>query len=135
MAKIKSEAKANIEILGYQSFEELRKYMQAAKALVFAAEEDFGILPVEVQACGTPVIAYGKGGATETVIEGQTGLFFNEQSERAIIEAVKKFESEQDRYEPSVIRAHTEKFAPEMFRSQMEEFVTRKYSDFLEKGR
>ncbi|WP_226621004.1 glycosyltransferase, partial [Klebsiella quasipneumoniae] len=84
MKKIKEKATSNIEILGYQSDTIMIEHMQKAKAFVFAAEEDFGITPVEAQACGTPVIAFGKGGALETVIEfgkrNPTGLFFNKQS-------------------------------------------------------
>ncbi|HCD8408999.1 TPA: glycosyltransferase family 4 protein, partial [Klebsiella oxytoca] len=83
MNKIKSKATSNIEILGYQPNDVMQKYMSEAKAFVFAAEEDFGITPVEAQACGTPVIAYGKGGALETIIsiekENPTGLFFYKQ--------------------------------------------------------
>ncbi|EFR41455.1 glycosyltransferase, group 1 family protein [Selenomonas sp. oral taxon 137 str. F0430] len=74
--KIKKKAGSNVTLLGYQPFEVLRDKMQKAKAFVFAAEEDFGIIPVEAQACGTPVIAYGRGGALETVIPGRTGVFF-----------------------------------------------------------
>ncbi|MHC0443723.1 glycosyltransferase, partial [Flavobacterium sp. 3-210] len=77
---IKALANSNIEILGYQSDEILRDELSKARAFVFAAEEDFGILPIEAQACGTPVIAFKKGGALETVIENETGIFFNEQT-------------------------------------------------------
>ncbi|EFN9786646.1 glycosyltransferase family 4 protein, partial [Escherichia coli] len=80
MQKIKSKAKTNIEILGYQPDSVMQEYMRNAKAFVFAAEEDFGIIPVEAQACGTPVIAFGKGGALETIrplgVDKPTGLFF-----------------------------------------------------------
>ncbi|WP_126475233.1 glycosyltransferase, partial [Klebsiella pneumoniae] len=84
MPKVKKKAASNIEILGYQPDQVLHDYMRRAKAFVFAAEEDFGITPVEAQACGTPVIAYGKGGVLETVrpygISNPTGLFFERQS-------------------------------------------------------
>lgn len=98
LEKIKQYVSPNIQLLGYQSPIALKKYMQTAKAFVYAAEEDFGISMLEAQACGTPVIAYGKGGATET-IQGNlnepspTGLFFSAQTELAIIDAVKQFES------------------------------------------
>lgn len=84
---------ANITLLGYQDAERLRHYLQQARAFIFAAEEDFGITPVEAQACGTPVIAYGRGGALETIVEGKTGLFFAEQSVESLMDAVKRFES------------------------------------------
>src|SRR5690606_34576470 len=74
---IKKIAKSNIELVGFVNKEKLTDYMRKAKAFVFAAEEDFGIIPVEAQACGTPVIAYGRGGATETIIKNKTGVFFN----------------------------------------------------------
>lgn len=91
--KTKAIAKDNIEMMGYQPDEVLKEKMQHAKAFVFAAEEDFGITPVEAQACGTPVIAYGRGGALETVIDGKTGLFFFEQTIESIKDAVSRFEA------------------------------------------
>ncbi len=96
MDKIKSKASNNIEILGYQPNHVMEEHMRKAKAFVFAAEEDFGITPVEAQACGTPVIAFGKGGALETIrpygTENATGLFFYAQKIDSIIEAVNKFD-------------------------------------------
>ena len=92
MAKIKEKASSNIEILGYQPDNVLIEYMQKTKAFVFAAEEDFGIIPVEAQACGTPVICLGKGGTKETVIDGKTGVYFYNQSIEEILDAVQKFE-------------------------------------------
>lgn len=88
--KITGNAK-NIELLGYQTSEKLKYYLQRAKAFVFAAEEDFGLLPIEAQACGTPVIAFGRGGVTETVLEGKTGIFFDEQSKRELYRSHKAF--------------------------------------------
>ena len=89
---IKAIAKDNIQVMGYQPDEVLKEKMQHAKAFVFAAEEDFGITPVEAQACGTPVIAFGRGGALETVIDNKTGIFFLEHTVENIIKAVKQFE-------------------------------------------
>ena len=88
MKKIKNKATQNIELLGHVAYEELIKYMQKARAFVYAAEEDFGIVPVEAQACGTPVIAFGKGGVLETVANDYSGTFFYEQTQNAIIESV-----------------------------------------------
>jgi glycosyltransferase involved in cell wall biosynthesis len=116
MEKIKKKAKKNIELLGYQSNDMLLFYLQRAKAFVFAALEDFGILPVEAQGCGTPVIAYGKGGARETVIENETGIFFNEQTVSSLISAVKAFEIKE--FDPQKIRAHAEQFQPEIFKEK-----------------
>ncbi|HDQ5286845.1 TPA: glycosyltransferase family 4 protein, partial [Raoultella ornithinolytica] len=101
MDKVKSKAGANISILGYQPDSVMQEHMQKAKAFVFAAEEDFGITPVEAQACGTPIIAYGKGGALETVrpygVSNPTGIFFYEQKVTSIIKAVNDFESIQEK--------------------------------------
>jgi glycosyltransferase involved in cell wall biosynthesis len=125
--KIKSVAKSNIEILGYQEFNVLKDHMQRAKAFVFAAEEDFGITPVEAQACGTPVIAFGKGGALETVIghenENATGIFFYEQNEESIIAAIQKFESNIEKFNPRTIRNHAMKFSPDRFKQEFNDYV------------
>jgi len=133
MRKIKSLATKNVQILGYQPFGILRSYMQRAKAFVFAAEEDFGITPVEAQACGTPVIAYGKGGALETVIDEsgskQTGVFFNEQKIDTIIKAVQKFEENQEKIKYENCRENALRFSPERFRDEFESFVNEKIKE------
>lgn len=90
---LKSIAGEKTEFTGRISDEEVRDYLQRCKAMIFSAEEDFGIVPVEVQACGRPVIAYGKGGAKETVLDGVTGVHFGEQTEKSLVEAIKRFES------------------------------------------
>jgi glycosyltransferase involved in cell wall biosynthesis len=117
----------NITFLAYQPDGVLRQKMARAKAFVFAALEDFGIMPVEAQACGTPVIAYGKGGALDS-IQGldsptPTGIFFKEQTEGSIIEAVMLFEKEQARITPEACRANAERFSEEKFREQIKGFV------------
>lgn len=136
MKKIKSKAGRNIEILGYQSNEVLEEHMRKAKAFVFAAEEDFGITPVEAQACGTPVIAYGKGGSLETVrpygTERPTGLFFDKQTVSSVIEAVEIFERVSDEITASDCREHSLKFSVERFKIEMEDFVSSKWSEFQE---
>ncbi len=129
LEKVKSRAASNVEVLGYQPFEVLRDYMQRAKAFVFAAEEDFGIVPVEAQACGTPVIAYGRGGARETVIDGETGIFFHEQTPEAIAEAIGRFEQHGDGFDPETMRKNAERFSKkrfqEEFRGLVEKLVSR----------
>lgn len=125
--KCKQKAGKNVTLLGYQEFSVLRKYMQEAKAFVFAAEEDFGITPVEAQACGTPVIAFGKGGALETVCgldsAKPTGLFFKEQTVESICEAVSVFDKQYDRFNAEWCRENAEKFANERFRREFKDFV------------
>ncbi|MFC4776801.1 glycosyltransferase family 4 protein [Paenibacillus sp. GCM10023252] len=130
MNKIKKFQSSNIKLLGYQSNEVLKHHMQKAKAFVFAAEEDFGITPVEAQACGTPVIAFGKGGALETVQEKNnkypTGIFFEEQTASSIIQAVKEFESESYLYTPINCRNNAEKFSKSNFRYNIKSFIDNK---------
>jgi glycosyltransferase involved in cell wall biosynthesis len=115
MARCKALATPNIEILGHQPFSVLREKMQKAKGFVFAGEEDFGISVVEAQACGTPVICYGRGGATESVINGETGLFFAEQSVDSLCDAVDRFEDE-GRFDYMHIRHNAERFSADQFR-------------------
>lgn len=126
MSKVKAVATSNVELMGYQSFEVLRSKMQKAKAFVFAAEEDFGIAPVEAQACGTPVIAFGKGGSLETVIDGKTGVLYYEQTEQAIIDAVDKFERIQGNLKFELIRANAEAFSTSRFKEEFESYVNSK---------
>ena len=127
MRKIRDKATPNIEIMGYQPFSVLQDKMQHAKAFVFAAEEDFGISVVEAQACGTPVIAYGKGGALETVLDSSharpTGLFFDEQTTAAIIDAVDGFELGAVKISPADCRANAERFSIKHFRDGLRAYV------------
>jgi glycosyltransferase involved in cell wall biosynthesis len=127
--KIKEKGGANVEILGYQKFEVLKDYMQRAKAFVFAAEEDFGIIPIEAQACGTPVIAYGKGGSLETVqgkFVGQkieitdTGVFFDKQTVHSLIEAVSFFEENVTKFDSKRIRDFAITFDKKIFKEDIE---------------
>ncbi|OHD55432.1 MAG: glycosyl transferase [Spirochaetes bacterium GWF1_51_8] len=120
----------NIELLGYRPFAELKEQMQKAKGFVFAADEDFGIIPVEAQACGTPVIAFGAGGALETVKGGETGVFFAGQTPDSINDAVHDFEKKENKWDAKKIRKHAEKFSTAVFRHRFKEFVEAKYEEF-----
>jgi glycosyltransferase involved in cell wall biosynthesis len=137
MKKIRKKAGSNVELVGYHEFEVLRDYMQRAKAFIFAAEEDFGIVPVEAQACGTPVIAFGKGGTLETVIplgnEYPTGLFFQDQSVGAIVEAVEEFENKGGDINGKDCRTNAEKFSINVFRNAFKNLVEIKWKEFEQK--
>ncbi|RDI48122.1 glycosyltransferase family 4 protein [Aquicella lusitana] len=130
-AKIKAKTGSNVELLGYQPNEVLIDHMQRAKAFVFAAEEDFGIVPLEAQACGTPVIALGKGGALETVRgiaqEKPTGVFFSEQTVRAVCEAVSVFENNRLQFNIENCVENARQFSPEQFRYKIQELVQKKW--------
>ncbi|MFC6999321.1 glycosyltransferase family 4 protein [Rufibacter roseus] len=125
----KAKGSANVQMLGFQSSEVLIQYMQKAKAFVFAAEEDFGIMPVEAQACGTPVIALGKGGSLETVT-AETGVFFKEQTAQSLIEAVQNFELNQSRFDSATIRQNAERFSRPRFISEIKDFILQKHAEF-----
>lgn len=134
LEKIKMIAGPNVEILGYQPLDKLKSYMQRAKAFVFAAEEDFGITPVEAQACGTPVIAFGKGGALETVVDlsssdRPTGLFFSEQKPSSIIDAISKFEKESFLFTSKNCRENAIRFSPEIFKQDLQNFIEEKFNE------
>lgn len=125
--KIKSRAGHNVVLMGYQPFEVLKEHMQRARAFVFAAEEDFGITPVEAQACGTPVIAFAKGGALETVRgleqEKPTGLFFKEQTVTSVVNAISKFEENIAAFTAKNCRENAERFSEGRFRKEFKKYI------------
>ena len=124
-------AAPNIEVMGYQPFDVLKEKMQHAKAFVFAADEDFGMIPIEAQSCGTPVIAFGHGGSLETVCDGKTGLFFRKQTPESIIEVVNRFEGLGEQlFLPMDCRKWAEGFSEERFKKEIKEFVEQKYQEF-----
>lgn len=125
-AKIRKSAGRNIEFMGFAAADALRDCLKKAKCLIFAADEDFGITPVEAMACGTPVVAYGRGGACETVKDGITGLFFREQSVESLCEAVKRFDGISSTMDPAAIRQHAQLFSIERFRSEFMSFFNEK---------
>lgn len=121
---IKAIAKNNIVLLGYQDFESMIKYMQNAKAFLYAAIEDFGIVPIEAMSCGTPIIALNDGGTAETVIDGITGNYFRKQIKEDIINAVEKFENMTFDYEE--ISKLSEKYSEIRFKNEFKEFISLK---------
>jgi glycosyltransferase involved in cell wall biosynthesis len=131
----------NVELLGFQEDSELIKILYKAKAFIFAAEEDYGIAPLEAQALGVPVIAYGKGGALETINgvfvgdivkkeNKKSGIFFKQQTEDNIVEAVNYFIDNQNAFAPVDCVENANRFSPELFRKQFKEFVEKSYNEF-----
>ena len=114
-----ARAKGNIEFLGHLSDQQLRQYYRGARAFIFAAEEDFGIVPVEAMACGRPVIAYGAGGALETVIPGLSGLHFAEQAPGSLVQAVEHFITQENNFDNSAIRRWAEHFSTQTFQTKI----------------
>lgn len=129
MDKILKIAEPNIKILGWQPDDMVKKYMANARGFVYAACEDFGIALVEAQACGTPAIAYGAGGALETVRDIRThgdtgtGIFFPKQSPASLIEAVETFEAKAGKFNPEYAKKHADQFSKQMFGSRYLNFV------------
>lgn len=127
MPAVMAAAGPNVTVLGGQSNDVVVSHLQRAKAFLFAAEEDFGIAPVEAQACGTPVIAYGKGGALETVRgrdgDGQTGVFFDTQTPEAIVAAVAHLDRRLSDIDPQTCRANAERFSTKRFHRDIASFA------------
>lgn len=121
---LKLKAEPNITFTGRVSDEKLRELYTDAQALIFPGVEDFGIVPLEAQAAGTPVIAYAAGGALETVINDETGLFFSEQTSESLNSAIAKFEEIKDSFDPEKIRYNTEKFSREVFKTEIKKFLS-----------
>jgi glycosyltransferase involved in cell wall biosynthesis len=118
---LKKIAAPNVELLGRVDDSQVTRLMLGCKALVFPTLEDFGIVPVEAMAAGKPVIAYRDGGVLETIVEGKTGIFFNEQTPQDIIEAIKQ--CERMRFSSETCRAQAAKFSREVFKEEMKKFV------------
>lgn len=128
--RLEQTARSNIQFLGYQSDAGVVDYMERCKAFIFPAEEDFGITPVEAQAAGAPVIAYGRGGVAETVIEGKTGMFFPVQTADALATAVEKFAAGFPLASAIAIRQHAEHFSEERFRQTWQQFMEQTWQQF-----
>ncbi|NJN85069.1 MAG: glycosyltransferase family 4 protein [Leptolyngbyaceae cyanobacterium SL_7_1] len=129
-ARLQAIAGAHIQFLPPQPDAVVVDYMQRCKAFVYAAAEDFGIAAVEAQAAGAPVIAYGRGGVTETVISGKTGVLFEEQTVESLMEAVQQFEAGVPLVEPAHRRHQVERFAPDRFQRELSQFIEQKWAIF-----
>lgn len=128
MQELKKIAGPTVTFLGRVEDEVIRKHYAECKAFLFPGEEDYGITPLEAQACGRPVIAYGKGGALETVVEGETGVFFYEQTVGAMKKAIERME--QMKFEKEKLRKHALEFDESVFRDKLKRFVNEKYEEF-----
>lgn len=137
--RLRRMADSSVTFLGGLSDQEVQNQYAHCRALLFPGEEDFGIVPVEAQACGRPVIAFSKGGALETVVgvqgedvppERATGVFFAEQSVDSITEAIRTFEAVEQEFSPRFIRSHAEKFDKSQFRDTMSKFIAAKLTEY-----
>lgn len=127
-AALERMAGSTITFRGWLSDEEVRTLLRRCRALIFPGEEDFGIVPVEAMACGRPVIAYGRGGALETVVDGETGLFFDEQTPDGLADAVERLTKAA--FDPAVCRRRAEAFSRERFQREFAAFVSDRYGQY-----
>ena len=128
---LKKIASSNTTFMGFQQEAVIEDMLKRAKAFLYAAEEDFGIIPVEAMACGTPVIALNRGGAVESVIPDKTGILFNRQDPDTIAAALKQFETKTDLFDPLEIRKRAEEFSREIFEEKIKDFVNKKSDEFF----
>lgn len=119
--KLKAKAKPNIKFINYLTDEKLAGYYQRTRGLIFPQEEDFGIVALEAQAAGTPVIAFKAGGALDTIIEGKTGIYFDRQDSVSLVNAVKKFEKM--KFNKKILSNNAKKYSKDVFKKEFKEFV------------
>ena len=131
--KIKAKCGKNVEMVGYKKTDELVEYMKHARAFVFAAEEDFGIIVIEALSCGTPVIALNRGGTAETMVDGKHGIHFFEQTPEDIVNAVSRFEKTENSFDPQALSNHAKQFDRAVFEEKIKSFVKIKCDEFFKK--
>lgn len=129
MDSLAARAGPNVRLMGRQPFEAVKDHLERCKALVFPGLEDFGIVPVEAMAAGAPVIAYGRGGILDTVVDGETGLFFDRQDVDALAEAVRRFEARPGAFAPAPLRRHAERFDKPRFMAEIRAAIDRALLD------
>ncbi|MGD0624004.1 MAG: glycosyltransferase [Thermodesulfobacteriota bacterium] len=134
LGALKSIARPNVSFVGRLEDREVADYYAACKALIFPGVEDFGIVPLEANAAGRPVIAFKGGGALDTIVEGLNGLFFPRGTAESLVEAVKSFENGKYNFQPLEIRAHALRFDKEIFKTKIERYVSEKYVEFRQRN-
>lgn len=122
---LKNKARPNVDIMGRQDFKVVKEALETCKGLIFPGVEDFGIVPLEAMAAGAPVIAYGRGGACDTVIHGKTGLLYENQTIEAIIESVQSIENGEVEFDVNVLKEHAESFDKSVFKDRIKNLVDR----------
>ena len=136
---LRTKAPANVSLVGYQEPDVLRTHLERARAFLYAAREDFGIVLAEAQAAGCPVIAYGQGGAAEIVRglkhEQPTGVLFDEQTPESVVEAVCRFEQARHRYSPRACRENALRFGVDQFRGAFRNFADECWEEFCRNRR
>ncbi len=131
-ARLEKLAKSNVQFLGRVSNADLPDLMARCKAFIFPGREDFGITPVEAEASGRPVIAFGAGGVLDSVIDGETGVLFEEQTVESLMSAVERFNTL--KFDSAIIHCHAETFSMETFRQKLAAFIEEKYAEFIKRG-
>ncbi|OQA04612.1 MAG: Glycogen synthase [bacterium ADurb.Bin400] len=132
--RLQALAGKTIEFLGRQSDKAVHEYMRNAYALIFPGEEDFGLTPLESMASGRPVLAYRKGGTVETVIDGTTGLFFNEPTSESLAECLNRFSDKYLSFSPSNCRKQAERFSVEQFKENIGDYVDSSYNVWIKRN-
>ena len=134
LKRLRSIAGPTIRFLGFQPDEVVRQYLSSCRALIFPGEEDFGIVPVEAMASGRPVIAFGRGGVRDTVLDGVTGILFGQQSVPALIGAIQRFEADEASFLPELLVTHARRFRSEVFRASIGRFVGERHDLLMRSG-
>ncbi len=127
-----NKAGPNIKLLGRQPFNIVKSHLERSKALLFPGVEDFGIVPVEAMACGTPVIGFKKGGVLDTVIHGKTGILFESQTVESLVQAVNALENDEYQFDPETLRAHAMQFDKAHFQTNMRQYIDQHLTTFNE---
>ncbi|BCR04675.1 glycosyl transferase [Desulfuromonas versatilis] len=135
LGRLKGLAGPSVKFLGRQPFSVIKDHYARCRAFIFPGEEDFGITPVEAQASGRPVIAFARGGALETVVDGETGFFFAEPTVESLNEAILKFETLADSFDPRRIREHSLAFDKSVFNEKIRSFIDARVAEHFEKFR